>query len=133
MVRIALATDDGVTISGSHFAHAKKFLIYDFDIETNRLFKVEERVNPLGEVSEGEGGAEAQERLAELNIPMHGIAKYRWLRENVLGDVDAIIAGGACQMSYSYFTSVGVQMFFVNPGTSIMDILSAIEASAEEG
>ncbi len=43
---------------------------------------------------------------------MHGIAKYRWLRENVLPDVDVILAGGACQTSYMYFTSEGVKLLF---------------------
>jgi hypothetical protein len=46
---------------------------------------------------------------------MHGVAKYRWLRENVIPDVDVILAGGACQTSYMYFTSEGVKLLFTEP------------------
>ncbi|MFN7106323.1 MAG: dinitrogenase iron-molybdenum cofactor biosynthesis protein, partial [Pyrobaculum sp.] len=44
-----------------------------------------------------------------------GHAKYRWLRENVLPDVEVVIAGGACQTSHMYFTAEGVKMLYVEP------------------
>jgi predicted Fe-Mo cluster-binding NifX family protein len=69
---------------------------------------VEERKNPLGAVPDLDAGDGHHHR-------MHGIAKYKWLRENVLPDVDVILAGGACQTSYMYFTSEGVKLLFTEP------------------
>ena len=51
---------------------------------------MEERKNPLGDVPDLNAGD------GHHHHHMHGIAKYKWLRENVLPDVDVILAGGAC-------------------------------------
>ena len=52
------------------------------------------------------------EVLQQLGVPMHGVTKYQWLHESVLKDVDAVITGGACETSYRYFASSGVQLLF---------------------
>jgi predicted Fe-Mo cluster-binding NifX family protein len=72
---------------------------------------VEERKNPLGDVPDLDAG----EGHHHHHHHMHGIAKYRWLREKVLPDVDVVLAGGACQTSYMYFTSEGVKLLFTEP------------------
>ncbi|WP_202905231.1 hypothetical protein [Vulcanisaeta thermophila] len=73
------------------------------------------------------------EAISRLNIPAHGVAKYEWLHENVLNDVNAVIASGACQTSYSYFTTSGVQLSFVEPGTSINEIINYLTDAIREG
>lgn len=135
MVRIALATDDEKTISKGHFAHAHKYLIYDVD--AGGLNRVESRNNPLGNLPDADNPSQVKVYVEQLGIPMHGLSKYEWLRKNVLNDIDAIIASGACQTSFNYFTSEGVQVLFVEPGTSVEDLLSQIvfaddEAESEE-
>ncbi len=124
MVRIAVATDDGKSVSDGHFAHAKKYVIYELNEDTKDIKLVESRDNPpLGNIPDTDDPAVIHEALSELGIPMHGVAKYQWLHENVLRDVDAVIASGACETSYEYFTSMGVQLFFVEPGTPPIDTL----------
>jgi len=131
-VRIALATDDGETIGEGHFAHAKKYLIYDYDQDTGDIKMIEERRNPLGDLPDMDDPVAMHRALSQLNIPMHGVAKYQWLRENVLKDVDVVIAGGACQTSYNYFTSSGVQILFTDPGTQVSDIIEYLKRAPSE-
>ncbi len=80
-------------------------------------------ITPLDNISDTDDPTVIHEALSRLGIPMHGIVKYQWLHENVLRDVDAVVASGACEMSYEYFTSMGVQLFFVEPGTPPIDTL----------
>ncbi|MEZ0248366.1 MAG: hypothetical protein ABWJ97_03745 [Thermoproteus sp.] len=68
---------------------------------------VEERKNPLGDVPDVD--------IEPHGGHMHGPAKYAWLRERVLPDVDAVIAAGACQTSHNYFSSQGVKVLYVDP------------------
>ncbi|KUO93208.1 MAG: NifB/NifX family molybdenum-iron cluster-binding protein [Thermocladium sp.] len=130
MVRIAIATDDDKTISKGHFAHARKYLIYDVD--SNGLNRVESRNNPLGNLPDADDPSQVKAYVEQLGIPIHGLSKYEWLRKNVLSDVDAIIASGACQTSFNYFTSEGVQVLFVEPGVSVEDLLSQIVLASDE-
>ncbi|GGP21500.1 hypothetical protein GCM10007981_13570 [Thermocladium modestius] len=132
MVRIALATDDEKTISKGHFAHAREYIIYDLNEETGELVRVESRSNPLGTVPDMDEGIHAKASAVQPGIPMHGLPKYEWLRNNVLSDVNAVIASGACQTSYNYFTSEGVQILFVEPNTSIDYLLTQITLAADE-
>jgi predicted Fe-Mo cluster-binding NifX family protein len=97
-MKIAIATSPEGTVFHGHFAHAPIFKIYRY--ENGKLQLVEERKNPLGDAPDLDAGKGHHHH-------MHGIAKYKWLRENVLPDVDVIVAGGACQTSYMYFTSEG--------------------------
>jgi predicted Fe-Mo cluster-binding NifX family protein len=106
-MKIAIATSPEGTVFHGHFAHAPIFKIYRY--EDGKLQLVEERKNPLGDVPDLDAG----ERHDHHH--MHGIAKYKWLRENVLPDIDVILAGGACQTSYTYFTSEGVKLLFTDP------------------
>jgi predicted Fe-Mo cluster-binding NifX family protein len=53
--------------------------------------------------------------MERSDIPLHGPPKYMWLRENILHDVDVVIATDACQTSYRVFTSQGVRIIFTDP------------------
>jgi len=109
-MKIAIATSPEGTVFHGHFAHAPIFKIYRY--EDGKLQLVEERKNPLGDVPDLDAG---ERHDHHHHHHMHGIAKYKWLRENVLPDVDVILAGGACQTSYMYFTSEGVKLLFTDP------------------
>ncbi|ADN51742.1 NifB/NifX family molybdenum-iron cluster-binding protein [Vulcanisaeta distributa] len=132
MVKIAIATDDGKSISDGHFAHAKKYIIYELNEDTKDIKLVESRDNPLGNIPDTDDPTVIHEALSRLGIPMHGIVKYQWLHENVLRDVDAVIASGACETSYEYFTSMGIQLFFVEPGTPIDTLIEQLRNAANE-
>ena len=123
MVRVAIATEDGSTISGGHFAHSRRFAIYS--LKEGRLLEL--RDNPLASVPDldvegtsihGAGG-------------LHGRAKYEWLRREVLSDVDVVVAGGACMTSIVYFTSSGVRLVFTMPGTRGEEVLGALRSAGE--
>ena len=118
-LKIAVAVDkDGVVFPG-HFAHAPVYRIYKYS--NGRLELMEERRNPLGDVPDLDHG----HHISRLNSdfegespeapPAHGLPKYQWLRSRVLPDVSVVIAGGACQTSYRYFTSEGVKLLFTDP------------------
>jgi len=126
MLRIAVATNDGDKIAGGHFAHAKRFRIYEFNPETGDTRFIEERENPLGKLPDFDNPHQAVEVMNELNIPLHGIPKYNWLKENVLPDVDVVLCGGACQTSYQFFMSEGVVVLFDDPNKPIEDSLSVV-------
>ena len=132
MVRVAMATNDGESISEGHFAHARKYVIYDVDEGSGDVRFVEVRDNPLGNIPDIEDPERIHEVLQQLGIPMHGVTKYQWLHENLLKDVDAVIASGACEMSYRYFTSSGVQLLFVEPGTLIQTIVDQLRSAVKE-
>lgn len=121
-----MASNDGKTISDGHFAHAKMYLIYDYDEKTRKLRLIGTRENPLGNIPDIDDPEAIHEALERLGVPMHGIEKYEWLRNNILSDIDAVIASGACQLSYSYFTSLGVELLFVEPGASIDEIVKQL-------
>jgi predicted Fe-Mo cluster-binding NifX family protein len=122
-MRIAIATSPEGTVFPGHFAHAPIYRIYLY--EDGKLRLVEERRNPLGDVPDLDAGG------GHHHQQMHGVAKYRWLRENVLPDVDVVLAGGACQTSYMYFTSNGVKMLFTEPVE--VDVLTRyVEENPEE-
>ena len=118
MYRIALAsTRDGILYPG-HFAHAEVYHIYELSDE-GRLTLLEVRENPLGlvpDVDVGEHGHTHHHQVrSPEGLPLHGPPKYMWLRENVLKDVDVVIAVDACQTSYRVFTSQGVRIIFTDP------------------
>jgi predicted Fe-Mo cluster-binding NifX family protein len=108
-MKIAIATSPEGTVFHDHFAHAPVFKIYCY--ENGKLQLVEERKNPLGDAPDLDAGEDHHHH----HHHMHGIAKYRWLKEKVLPDVDVVLAGGACQTSYMYFTSEGVKLLFTEP------------------
>jgi predicted Fe-Mo cluster-binding NifX family protein len=109
-MKIAIATSPEGAVFHGHFAHAPIFRIYQY--ENGKLQLVEERKNPLGDAPDLDAG---EGHHHHHHHHMHGIAKYRWLREKVLPDVDVVLAGGACQTSYMYFTSEGVKLLFTDP------------------
>ncbi len=125
-VKIAVATQDGEKIFGGHFAHAKKFKVFEFNPESRDIKYVEERENPLGKLPDFDSPHQAMEMLEELNIPLHGIPKYSWLKENVLNGVDVVLCGGACQTSYQFFMSEGVVVVFDEPGRKIEESLKEL-------
>ncbi|WP_333638837.1 NifB/NifX family molybdenum-iron cluster-binding protein [Pyrobaculum aerophilum] len=118
-MKIAIACDLEGNVFPGHFAHAPKFRIYQY--ENGQLRLLEERENPLGSLPDYDEhhGHEITRLNADFQgeemPPAHGLPKYSWLRSKVLPDVDVIIAGGACQTSYRYFTSQGVKMLFTEP------------------
>lgn len=65
-------------------------------------------------------------------MPMHGIEKYETLHEEMLNDVNVVIASGACPLSHSYFASMGVQLVFVEPNTNIESIIDYLSKLPEE-
>lgn len=126
-IRVAVATQDGDHVSGGHFAHAKKFRVFELDLNSKELYELELRDNPLGNLPDFDDPHSAAEKFEELGIPLHGIPKYSWLRDNVLNDVDIILCGGACQTSYQFFMSEGVIVVFDDPGKKISDSLKNLE------
>lgn len=132
MIRIALCTNDGKSISDGHFAHAKRYVIYDYDERTGNLNYVETRDNPLGNVTDIDDPEAMHNAISDLGIPMHGVEKYEWLHRNMLNDVNVVIASGACPLSHSYFTSMDVQLVFVEPGTQIDSILDYLRKMPNE-
>jgi|GEM_PF-312018 len=137
-VRVAIATMDGDSIAPGHFAHSTHFMV--IDIDGGKVNPVEVRENPLGHVPDsdigyleehGEGGdVEAHPLFHRYHryFHLHGIEKYRTLREEVLSDVDLIIAGGACRTSIEYFTSEGVKFIFADPGEPIREIVEFVSS-----
>ncbi|MEM1596990.1 MAG: NifB/NifX family molybdenum-iron cluster-binding protein [Pyrobaculum sp.] len=107
-MKIAVAATKEGTIFDGHFAHAPVFKIFKYE-GGGRMELVEERENPLGDVPDLDAGHHHHGHHG------HGVAKYAWLREKVLPDVDAVIAAGACQTSHTYFTSQGVKMLYTDP------------------
>jgi len=136
-VRVAIATIDGGTIAPGHFAHSTHFMIVD--LESGKASPIEVRENPLGYVPDEDmghhGGYEGHEH-GSIDHPvfhryhryfhLHGVEKYRALREEVLSDVSLIIAGGACRTSIEYFTSEGVKFIFADPGEPIREIVEFV-------
>ena len=120
MAKIAVATGDGETVSPGHFAHAASFLVF----EGGRV--VEVRSNPLHTVPDLDDPAGASGMGGEMHHGLHGIAKYRLLREHVLGDVDVVICSGGCPTSITYFVSEGVRMVFTDPGYSVEDAVRLV-------
>ncbi|HWQ16948.1 MAG TPA: NifB/NifX family molybdenum-iron cluster-binding protein [Sulfolobales archaeon] len=130
-VRVAIATLDGDTIAHGHFAHSTHFMIVD--IVSGSVKPVEYRENPLGyvpdtdmETHEEHSGEYPYLHRFHRYHHLHGIEKYRTLREEVLRDVGLIIAGGACRTSIDYFTSEGVKFIFVDPGEPIGDVIDFV-------
>lgn len=130
-LRVAIATLDGNTIAPGHFAHSTHFMVVD--IAGDRINPVEYRENPFGyvpdtdvEASEEHGGEYPYLHRLHRYHHLHGIEKYRTLREEVLRDVGLIIAGGACRTSIDYFTSEGVKFIFVDPGEPIGDVMDFV-------
>lgn len=119
-MKVAIASTPEEIFPG-HFAHAPIFKIYTYS--GGRLEPVEERQNPLSSMPDHDlhGGHHGGH---------HG-DKYKWLRENVLPDVDVVIAGGACQRSHNYFTSEGVKMIYVEP-VDVETLVRYIEENPEE-
>nr|KJR72931.1 MAG: dinitrogenase iron-molybdenum cofactor biosynthesis protein [Thermoproteus sp. AZ2] len=104
-MKIAIAVSREGLVFPGHFAHAPKFRIYEY--ADGKLRLLEERDNPLGNAPDLD--------VEHHGAHMHGVAKYSWLRQRVLPDVDAVIAAGACETSHRYFTSEGVKMLFTDP------------------
>lgn len=46
MVKVAMATNNGESISEGHFAHTRKYVIYDIDEDTGDVRFMEVRDNP---------------------------------------------------------------------------------------
>lgn len=109
-MRIAIALDKEGYVFNGHFAHAQVFRIYEY--KGGELREVENRENPLGSVPDLDQEPGCSCHGGSPDAPLHGIEKYAFLREKVLGDVDVVIAGGACNTSYSYFTTQGVRILF---------------------
>jgi len=127
MAKIAVATDDGETISPGHFAHAASFILYKDD------GVVEVRRNPLHAVPDLDDPRAGAGVGGDYSLHgLHGIAKYRMLRDRVLNDVDIIICSGGCPTSIMYFTSEGVRMVFTEPGYSVDEALKLVSSTSLE-
>ncbi len=118
MYKVAIAaTRDGYVYPG-HFAHAEVYQVFEYT-DDGKLKLVDVRENPLGHVPDIDvGGGEHRHHhmgIEHSGIPLHGPPKYMWLRENVLHDVNVVIAADACQTSYRVFTAQGVKVIFTDP------------------
>lgn len=132
MYKVAFAsTKDGLLYPG-HFAHAEVYQVYEYTDE-GKLKHIETRDNPLGLVPDidVEGGGHHHHVSGPEGVPLHGPPKYMWLRENVLKDVDIIIAVDACQTSYRVFTSQGVRIIFTDP-VPVEAVIRYIEGEGRE-
>ncbi len=113
-MKIAISANKKGLVFEGHFAHAEIFKIYEY--KDGKLKEIETRDNPLGLVPDVDYQAENECCMhgahEDIGVQLHGVEKYAYLRNNVLNDVDVIIAGGACQTSYAYFTSQGVRILF---------------------
>jgi predicted Fe-Mo cluster-binding NifX family protein len=125
-MKIAISTTREGTVFEGHFAHAEQFHIFEY--ESGRLKPLEVRENPLGAVADIDDpkGHEGHPAATPEGVPLHGIPKYAYLKEKVLYGVDAVIAGGACQTSYAYFTQEGVKVLFAKP-VKLETIIQVIE------
>ncbi|MFN3804662.1 MAG: NifB/NifX family molybdenum-iron cluster-binding protein [Pyrobaculum sp.] len=108
-MKVAIAATPEGAIFPGHFAHSPVFKIYEYSNGEMRLLEVRE--NPLGSVPDRDYGPHHEHHHGRHG----GLPKYKWLRENLLPDVEVVIAGGACQTSHMYFTSEGVKMLYVEP------------------
>lgn len=130
--RVAIAgTSEGIVYPG-HFAHAEVFHVYDFDGDSGSFAFVEERSNPLGSVPDVDVEGEHMRAVEVEGIPLRGPDKYEWLRGNVLGDADVVIAADACQTSYMVFTGKGVRLIFTDAGIPIEDLVAYVEMKSNE-
>jgi predicted Fe-Mo cluster-binding NifX family protein len=133
MYKIAFASTREGQVYPGHFAHATVFQVYEY-ADDGRLKLLDVRENPLGMVPDTDiegGGLGHHVRMEHSNIPLHGPPKYMWLRENLLHDIDIVIAADACQTSYRVFTSQGVRIIFTDP-VSVEAIISYIEGEGGE-
>ncbi|BAF34707.1 hypothetical protein APE_0067a [Aeropyrum pernix K1] len=132
-MKIAIASEKAsepvFRVAGGHFAHAPIFLIYKVD---NGVPKLEEiRENPLAAIPDEDAGGDVHHHHHHKGL--HGPSKYKYLKDNVLSDVNLIIAGGACMTSIAYFLSEGVSLSFADPGTPADEVLKAAVEKASEG
>ena len=130
--RIAVASDDGETISYGHFAHAGEFIIIDAEDGEYRVREV--RKNPFSLIPDPDDPRHFDdqeehvvgEELLEL-ASLHGVEKYSRLRELALSDVNVIVSSGGCPTSIMYFTSQDVRMVFAEPGVRYREVIEAIK------
>ena len=114
MIRIAIASNDGETVSSTPLTEAKIFKIYDLNEETGMMTYVEDRVNNLA--------SQASDT----------VQFYKQLHESILSDVQVLIGSSISQLGYAYFLSSGVQVLFVEPQTPINALVAYIERIAQE-
>lgn len=126
MLKIAVALDDSGKIFPGHFAHAKRFRIFEYNLSTGEAKILGERDNELGKLPDFDDVEEMHSFINKLGIPLHGIPKYKWLKDNVLHDIDVVVAGGACQTSYNYFMEEGVVVLFEEPGGSVESVFNLL-------
>jgi len=127
---IAIASTREGQVYPGHFAHAEVFYVFEYT-DDGKLKLVGVRENPLGRAPDTdlEEGYHHHIRVENSGIPLHGPPKYMWLRENVLHDVDVVIAADTCQTSYRVFTSQGVKLIYPVP---VEAIVTYIEGEGRE-
>jgi predicted Fe-Mo cluster-binding NifX family protein len=134
MYKVAFASTREGQVYPGHFAHAEVYQVFEYT-DDGRFKLLDVRENPLGLVPDidVEGGEHEHHhvRMEHSDIPLHGPPKYMWLRENILHDVDVVIATDACQTSYRVFTSQGVRIIFTDP-VPVEAIVRCIEGEGGE-
>ncbi len=133
MPRIAVASTEmgsNKVVSPGHFAHSPIFTIYD--VENGKPKLVGSRKNPLSAVPDLDADEQDSHHHHHHHHPhLHGPPKYRFLRENVLSDVDVVVAGGACPTSVAVFTGYGVKIIFTEPGTPVEEAVAIVSRQKE--
>ncbi len=128
LFRVAVASDDGLSVGSGHFAHNKMFLV--FDVGGGEAKFIESRGNPFA-AGPSDNPAHSGSPISELRS-LHGVEKYSMLRELVLRDVNLIIASGGCPTSVAYFSSEGVVVAFTDPGTPVEVLIEVIKNAEPE-
>ena len=127
---VAFAVDpSGRHIAPGHFAHAPRFIVYKIGDGNAEL--LEDRSNPLAKIPDLDAG-EGHEHHNYHTMGLHGPPKYYFLREQVLPDVEVLVAGGACPTSVTVFVNEGVKIVFTEPGTPIEEVLEALKKNIDE-
>jgi predicted Fe-Mo cluster-binding NifX family protein len=131
-MHIAIASTKEGQVYPGHFAHAEVFYVFEYT-DDGKVKPVGVRENPLGRAPDIdlEEGHHHHIRVEHSGVPLHGPPKYMWLRENVLHDVDVVIAADACQTSYRVFVSQGVKLIFTDPAP-VEAIVTYIEGEGKE-
>ncbi len=128
LFRVAVASDDGLSVGSGHFAHNRVFLV--FDVGGGEARFVEARSNPFA-TGPSDSPAHSGSPIGELR-DLHGVEKYSKLRELILNDVNLIVASGGCPTSVFYFSSEGVVVAFTEPGTPVEAIIEALKNAEPE-
>ncbi len=119
LMRVAVASDDGVHVRKGHFICASHFLIYDVEEGEARFLGSRENLISMMFPEEcANGDYPAIARLSEeaFKESRHrGAEAFSALRDKVLDDVDVLVTSYACFTSLAYLLSNEVKTLLAEP------------------